>query len=190
MAVKNVATGGGVVAKDRERTQGNEPKYLVELKNLGAVPEQATVEWYFFAKAIREPSVSPQRDREFKDRHPDWNKPYVHDSGKIPVAVPPKHYREVTFQIKPLLKTETITGGTTSITSGNTTFLFDSPTALEKKTSGIKAAGWLVRLVVDGRLILIAASEPSFDELGRTPDRLNAMPRKPPFEPPARKGLR
>ncbi len=185
MNVKNVGSGGpgsttnstrgisgsGISGSTTEssRTQkvASAPSYSVELYNSSRTPDKVTVEWYVFAKSVSGGHAQP----------------YLHDSGKIPLAIDAGKSTSAIFQPRAIERESTTTAThntqTTSVAGNSQT---STSTSFHRSASGNKIFGWVVRLVGEDNLLIAAkASEPSLEPFGKNPPAPKPTPRPGPF---------
>ncbi len=151
---------GGAAADQKDYSSGRKKKSAlglsVEVRNLARAEDRPTVEWYFFSE--------PVGKHEFS----------IFDSGTKDLAVNagqsqtfPLESKELTQEVeRHLHQSDGITNG-----------IPDHPSASVKK-SGDKIAGWLVRLLADGKLLQVRASSPQFEALGKDDAGLKSFQRK------------
>jgi hypothetical protein len=125
--------------QERDRAVGLE----VEVRNLARVADKAKLEWYFYAKPITGASEVS-----------------VFDQGSSDLTIEAGSSSKLTVTSKELHSSVERKSGPSG--KGKTV---KAPKNTVEKT-GDKLAGWLVRVVADGKPIAIKASSPTFERLG------------------------
>lgn len=155
--------GGWSTAETRDYSQHREQYSAITLaadvNNLGTVPENAKIDWYFFGQSI---DTRHPKDFEFEQGHQD-------------LSLAPGSRNAFTIKSRPLKSTVTKELHTTN--GVNSIGMAIPPSASVKKT-GSKLYGWIVRLLVDGNPLIIRASSPALEALAADENRLEGYPKK------------
>jgi hypothetical protein len=155
--------GGWVTAENRDYSQHREQHSAITLaanvSNLGTVPENAKIDWYFFGQNI---DPKHPKDFEFERGHED-------------LSLAPASRNAFVIKSTPLKSDVTKELHTT--TGVNALGMAIPPSASVKRT-GSKLYGWIVRLLVDGQPLVIRASSPALEALGADENRLENYPKK------------
>ena len=150
----------------KSSSQSSAPRNRVQVSNFGAMPEEATVEWYVFAKEAATPG-----------RHAQQAAPYVHEKGSEKITVDPRKTVELFFQPSPIVAiTKKSSSSMTERSPANGGVTTQLSSSLE--TSGEKFVGWIVRLKVGEDLVAVRASNPALEEMGKSGNGLQSD-RKP-----------
>ena len=132
----------------------------IEVRNFAQIPDQAKVEWYF----VGEPTAGGQ------------SKQFIFDSGTRDLSVNAGQSNSLEIASKPLtavsVRALQMTDGVSA-----TTGLPVGPVGVTAKT-GSKLTGWIVRLLVDGKVSQVQASSPNLETLGKDDATLAAVPRR------------
>jgi hypothetical protein len=159
--VKNIGSGGAAKISNaglgsKTQTDASVPSYEVTVRNFSTQPDTVTMQWFIFSKSI---------DGRGTIR--------LHDSGDQPVNLDGGKTITVTFQPKPILRQtrDTTTTFVTRYTDGSQ----DTSSVSSRSRSGMKPAGWVVRLMADGQVIGYRVSEPALEDFGRYPQKLDTL---------------
>ena len=150
----------------KSSSQSSAPRNRVQVSNFAAMPEEATVEWYVFAKEAASPG-----------RHAQQATPYVHDKGSEKITVGPRKTVELFFQPKPIVAiTNKSSSSMTERSSADRSV--STQLSASSETSGEKFVGWIVRLKVGEDLVAVRASNAALEEMGKSGNGLQSE-RKP-----------
>lgn len=170
MEVENVKASGrtakqesnldtDVTNVDRTLSTENTATYQVEIRNFAQRPDEVTLEWYFLAKGVKPGSTT-----------------YIHDTGKANVTVPAGETSKMQISSKPVLR-KVKESVVIDNQSGD-----DDVLAASRENVGAKPAGWIVRIVADGKLLLAKASEPTLESVARDSQRFEDLKKRSPKE--------
>jgi hypothetical protein len=159
-AKSGLHTSAGAVTGDfttqdfsQKQDQNEALGLAVEVRNLGGAADSATVDWYFFARSVKKGEGQ-----------------YIFDHGTKPVQLTAGGGAQIPVQSASLHNTIEKKLHLSNDPNSN-------PSASVHK-SGAVVTGWIVRLVADGKPLIVKASAPSLEELGRDDEMLAAYPRK------------
>lgn len=144
----------------RERTKNSAIRLEVEVRNLARVADEATLEWYFLARPLEGGGL------------------YIAEEGTQDVTILPGSYRKLPVQ------SGAVGSGTHRVlevrrirdNSGQTTA---SAAAAAVEKTGSVMGGWIVRLIVEGRPMVVRASSKELQMIGENEGSLIALPREP-----------
>jgi len=159
--VKNVGSGSAAKvsslgAGSKTQTDASAPSYEVTIRNFSPQPDTVTLEWFIFSKSVD--GRGPIR---------------VHDRGSQSVALEGGKTVTVTFQPNPIVRQtrDSTTYTTQTYTDGSHTTTAES----SRTRTGMKLAGWVVRLQADGQMIGYKVSDPSFEDYGKYPEKIQNL---------------
>jgi hypothetical protein len=157
--------GGWVSAEERHFTQKRQAEDMidlnVEVRNLARVPDNAKLEWFFYARNVK------------------GGEPRLFDSGSQDVTIEPTGTSKVELQSKSLVsKVERKLYSTDGVNAAGF-----NPSTASVNRSGEKPVGWVVRISDGPNVLAVRASSQSYETLGLTV----AVPTPKPAKPGKRK---
>ena len=162
------AGGGGVTtapvgttySTDTE-SHGHSTKLAISIRNQDKTPIQVQVEWYFFAKQIQNNKVGKES---------------VFDSGNKTITLQPAGNESFDITSKVTQTTTSrryATATSYDVTSGNNTT--STYSIGDDKRNGTKLTGWVVRILVDGKILDAKGSEFKFEDAAKSPDKFEQL---------------
>src|SRR4051812_14651610 len=154
--------GGWVTAEERHYSQNRQAEDMinlnVEIRNLAKVPDQAKLEWFFYARNVK------------------GGDPRLFDSGSQDVNIEPTGTSKVELQSRSLVsRVERKLYTTDGIDAAGF-----NPSSASVNRSGERPAGWLVRISDGTKVLAVRGSSQSYETLGLTA----AMPKPTPGPKP------
>lgn len=122
----------------------------ISLRNFGRSPEAVQVDWFFFARDVRGGNL------------------HVHSEGAESQVLPPGAGRKLEAQASRALSTVAKRWQFDRIQT--TTSVIEAPVSAESAKSGIKLAGWLVRVRANGTVLRFKASAGEFERYAEDRD--------------------
>ncbi len=158
-----VPLGGGWVSAQtidasQTRVQGSGISLTVQVRNLGRTLDSAKLEWYFVARRVG----SKGKDYMFENDSQDIK---VDAAGSIDFLLKSRLLQ--TFVSKEMHSSNGVNPNTGQPVGTTATM----------SRGGDSIAGWIVRLVIDGKPVEIRASSPTLEAVARSDAQLNAFPR-------------
>jgi hypothetical protein len=156
---------GGSTSAEQDDYKSNRTKNSglgldVKVRNLAPAQDQATIEWYFFGKAVEKNNLG---------------KEFIFDTGSKQISINPGAEEDLPVRSSDLTMKEErhlhINTGTSS-TGGAI------PPAASTKKSGAKVSGWMVRLIAEGKVLAVRASSTTLEDLAKNDGALVNYPRK------------
>ena len=155
--------GGWTTAEERHYTQNRQAEDMinlnVEIRNLAKAPDQAKLEWFFYARNVK------------------GGEPRLFDSGSQEVSIEPTGTSKVELQSKSLVSKVERKLYTTDGVDANGF----NPSHGSVNRSGERPAGWLVRISDGPNVLAVRGSSQSYETMGLTA----AVPKPTPGPKPA-----
>lgn len=157
----SVNTASATTDYTRIQSQNHSTTLAITIRSQDKTPTQVQVEWYFFAKKIQDNHVS---------------KDSVFDSGNKTVTIQPTG-SETLDAVSKAVQTSTSRRYETSTS-------YDSSTGSQSSTTyamgpdmrnGTKISGWVVRILVDGKVVDAKGSEFKYEDAARDQEKLDAL---------------
>lgn len=142
------------------QTRNHTTTLRVNMRSLDKTPDEVTVEWYFFGKTV-------QNHRSGKE--------FVFDSGTKTVSIAPTGGAtfDVTSKVAQTKRTTTTTANNNNNnnTAGNRNISYNTT----ENQSGTEISGWVVRMVVDGKVLDAKGSDFKYTDAAKDPDKFAAL---------------
>ena len=119
----------------------------LDVRNFGAAPANAKVQWYFVAAPVHPSPDKPADEQEF-----------VFDQGAKDLVLPGGGTQTLTAQSQEVTSTKKVSASRSSRASSY------SPTKKPTET-GSALHGWLARIVVDGKTVAARGSTDAYQEI-------------------------
>lgn len=150
----------GTTSSTATQAQTHTTTLAITIRSQDKTPTQVQVEWYFFAKKIQGSRVS---------------KDSLLDSGNKSITVQPTGSETFDVTSKPARTATSRTYTTTTSYNGTTGNTTSSTLAGPDTRSGTKISGWVVRILVDGKVLDAKGSEFKFEDAAKDPDKFAAL---------------
>ena len=161
------STGGGLPNPGQNQTASSTGKQTrnhsttlgITIQSQDKTPVDVTVEWYFFAK---------------KEMNYRGGKEFLFDSGSKTLTIRPTGSEtfDETSKVAQTTKTTKITGQNSTNTATNDNYTSYSASESE---GGTKITGWVVRMLVDGKVIATRGSDFKYEDAAKDPDKFEAF---------------
>lgn len=160
-AVQNTVTtrtGPATVTSARSNVHVTTAKEALQinLRNLGALPSNAQVEWYFVAAPVHPLPEKPADEQEF-----------IFDRGNQAVTVAGGAAQTIHAESQEVTSTKKASASRSSRTSTSTT--------KKPAETGSALRGWLVRVTVDGKTAAAKGSTDTYQEIAEDDTSLQAL---------------
>ena len=129
----------------------------LNVRNFGATPANAKVQWYFVAAPVHPSPDKPADDQEF-----------VFDQGAQDLTLPGGGSQTITAQSKAVTSTRKVSSGRSR--SGSSLSSAQKPAE-----TGSALHGWLARVVVDGKTVAARGSTDAYQEIAGDDASLQAL---------------
>ncbi len=137
------------------RTRTSQTSLELKVRNLSAAPASGDFEYYFVAQGLAK------------------SKPYIYCTGKKSMTVGGGQEQKEVFQSTELVQVTTQqTGAQTVSQPGQDPYT--QITAASQK-SGARPVGWIVRQMVDGKVVRVQASSSEYEQAGSNPGALAVL---------------
>lgn len=158
------ASSTGSYSSSHVRTTSAREALQITLRNFGTVPSAAKVQWYFVAVPLVLEPGKPAEDQEF-----------VFDQGGQDVTLAGGATQALRAESAEVTSTKKLTGGRSSSRRSTST-------SAKPKETGSALRGWMVRVVVDGKVVATRGSTQTYEEIAEdeesVQDLLNGAPPK------------
>lgn len=151
----------GTTTSTAIQSQTHSTALAVSIRSQDKTPTQVQIEWYFFARKIQANHVS---------------KDAVFDSGNKTVTIQPTG-SETFDVVSKAVQTSTSRRYETSTSYNSATGNNSSTTYAvgPDMRNGTKISGWVVRILVDGKVIDAKGSEFKYEDAAKNPDKFEAL---------------
>lgn len=153
----NTATTTSTQTRNHSTTLG------VTIRSLDKTADQVQVEWYFFAKKVRNYHTS---------------KEFVFDSGKKTVTIDPTGSAvfDVTSKVAQTTRSTKTSATNNNPNNNNNAANRNNVTYSSTETqTGTEISGWVVRIIVDGRVFDAKGSDFKYEDAAKDPDKFAAL---------------
>ncbi len=148
-----------------QHVTSNSTHLQVNVRNMSAVPDTATVEWYFIATPVGETAKQV------------GTKDFVFDHGSQPVTVQPgkTDSRPISSKEASVVTDRQSTAVNSVDRSVTVNFGHSLPAVGTTKQQGMAMRGWLVRLMDGKQILAVQASGQTYEDLAKDDAKLNAL---------------
>lgn len=150
-------TNPGSATNTAVRAQNHSTTLGVTVRNQDKTPDEVQIEWYFFAKDEKNYHVT---------------KEYLFDSGSKTVTIQPTGQEEFDVASKTAQTFNTTKLTTTTVGTGTNQ---GSSTTESQSQGGTKISGWVVRMLMDGKVLDARGSDFKYEDAAKDPDKFAAL---------------
>ena len=159
------STSVQILHQQDQHISSNSTNLKATVHNLAAIPDSATLEWYFVGVAVGDTA----RQIGTKD--------FIFDQGSQVVAVQPGNTVSIPISSKGVMAVTNRTS--TAILSNDpetqVTFSGGLPAVGQTTRQGINMRGWFVRLVDNGKVLAVHGSSATYEDLAKDETKLKTM---------------